>query len=168
MLQPVRIYLSLGSNLRDRAANIQRAVQDLPAAGAQVLRVSAFYETEPVDVLDQPWFLNCVVEAQTFLSPQELLHALQDVSNRIGPPKAIARGPRVIDIDILFYGDSVIQTPQLEIPHPRMANRKFVLVPLAELATDFIHPTLRQSIRELLVTTPDKSAVRIAAQPHRS
>jgi 2-amino-4-hydroxy-6-hydroxymethyldihydropteridine diphosphokinase len=160
MPQAVRIYLSLGSNVGDRADNMNRAIQALPAIGVRVLRRSALYETEPVDLLDQPWFLNCVVEAETNLSPRQLLSALQDIAIKIGPPKTIAKGPRVIDIDILFYGDSIIQEPNLQIPHLRMANRRFVLVPLAELAPTLRHPQLGASIADLLTVTPDKSEVR--------
>jgi 2-amino-4-hydroxy-6-hydroxymethyldihydropteridine diphosphokinase len=158
----IQIYLSLGSNLGNRAANIERAIAALPAAGVQVMRQSSMYETEPVDLLDQPWFLNCVIEGKTSLTPQKLLHALQEIAAQIGPPKTIARGPRVIDLDILLYGDSVIATPDLEIPHPRMAQRRFVLVPLDELAPSLRHPSLNATILELLAATPDRSEVRIA------
>jgi 2-amino-4-hydroxy-6-hydroxymethyldihydropteridine diphosphokinase len=160
----VRIFLSLGSNLGDRAANIDRAIHALPAAGVHVLRRSLMYETEPVDLLEQPWFLNCVVEGETSLTPQQLLKALQVVAGQIGPPKTIARGPRVIDLDILLYGERVIATPDLEIPHPRMAERLFVLVPLVELAPDFLHPTLQVSIRELLAVTADHSEIRVVSK----
>src|SRR5258706_15430836 len=128
------IYLSLVSNLGDRAANLERAITALPGAGVRVLRRSSLYETEPVDFLAQPWFLNCVVESETSLMPRQLLHALQAIERRFGRKKRIARGPRVIDLDILFYGASAIRTPEVEIPHPRMHKRRFVLVPLAELA----------------------------------
>jgi 2-amino-4-hydroxy-6-hydroxymethyldihydropteridine diphosphokinase len=157
----VKIYLSLGSNLGNRAANIERAIAALPAAGVRVLRRSSIYETEPVDLLNQPWFLNCVLEGETSLMPQKLLQALQEIAAQIGPPKLIARGPRGIDLDILLYGDRVIATPDLEIPHPRMVNRRFVLVPLAELAPGLRHPSLRATMKDLLAATRDHSEVRV-------
>jgi 2-amino-4-hydroxy-6-hydroxymethyldihydropteridine diphosphokinase len=154
------IYLSLGSNLGDRAASLERAIQALPAAGAQALRRSSTYETEPVDLLDQPWFLNCVIEAETSLSPEELLGNLQAIEAEMGSRKLVARGPRIIDLDVLFYGSEVIRTPGIEIPHPRLAARRFVLVPLAELAPQLRHPVLGKTASELLAETPDRSEVR--------
>src|SRR6202142_1858037 len=118
------IYLSLGSNLGDRAANLDQAIAALPDAGAKVLRQSSFYETEPVDFLDQPWFLNCVVEAETSLPPGELLEALQGIERRMKSRKLIARGPRIIDLDVLFYDAEIIRSEGMEIPHPRMADRR--------------------------------------------
>ena len=155
-----QIYLSLGSNLGDRAANIDGAIAALPEAGVKVLRRSALYETEPVDFLAQPWFLNCVVEAETLLSPLELLHALQGIERRFGSKKLVPRGPRIIDLDILFYGAKAIHTEEVEIPHPRMTQRRFVLVPLAELAPTLCHPVLNSTIAQLLIETTDKSGIR--------
>jgi 2-amino-4-hydroxy-6-hydroxymethyldihydropteridine diphosphokinase len=155
------IYLSLGSNLGDRAANLELAFAALPGAGVQMLRPSSLYETEPVDFLAQPWFLNCVVEAETSLMPRQLLHALQGIERAFGSRKLVARGPRIIDLDILFYGASVIRTEEMEIPHPRMAQRRFVLVPLAELAPGLRHPVLGATITELIAAAKDKSTVRL-------
>jgi 2-amino-4-hydroxy-6-hydroxymethyldihydropteridine diphosphokinase len=155
------IYLSLGSNLGDRAANLERAIEALPEIGVNVLRCSSIYETEPVDFLAQPWFLNCVVEAETSLEPRQLLENLQAIERDLGSKKLVPRGPRIIDLDILFYGADVIHTDRMEIPHPRLAERRFVLVPLAEIAPELCHPVLRKTAAGLLVGTQDRSAVRI-------
>jgi 2-amino-4-hydroxy-6-hydroxymethyldihydropteridine diphosphokinase len=153
-------YLSLGSNLGDRAKNLQDAVAALAAAGVNVVRVSSLCETEPVDYLDQPWFLNCAAEVQTDLTASDLLHALRAIEAQMGSQKLIAKGPRLLDMDILLYGDEVIDTPELQIPHPRMHLRRFVLQPLAEIAPQAQHPRAHQSIADLLASTPDKSIVR--------
>ena len=155
------IYLSLGSNLGDRAANLERAIGSLPGIGVSVLRRSSIYETEPVDFLAQPWFLNCVVEGETSLAPRQLLEALQEIERKLGSRKRAPRGPRIIDLDILFYDAKVIHEPGIEIPHPRLAERRFVLVPLVELAPAFSHPALHKTAAELLSATPDRSEVTI-------
>jgi len=156
------IYLSLGSNIGDRAANIARAVSALAQHGVRVTRQSSLYETEPVDFRDQDWFLNCVVEAQTDLEPAEIMDALLQIERSLGRHRLVPKGPRLIDIDILLFGLSVVRTPELEIPHPRMAERRFVLVPFNEIASDALHPFLNKTIAELLATTPDVSEVRKA------
>ncbi len=155
------IYLALGSNLGDRASNLERAIEALSEIGVRVLRRSSIYETEPVDFLAQPWFLNCVVEAETSLAPRQLLEELQATERKLGSRKLVPRGPRIIDLDILFYEAAVIHEAGMEIPHPRLAERRFVLVPLAELAPEFRHPVLRKTAAELLSATQDRSAVRI-------
>jgi len=156
------VYLSLGSNLGDRAANLQAAIAALPAAGVEVQQVSSFYETEPVDFLDQPWFLNCALEAQTDLPPAALLTALRAIETQMGSKKLVAKGPRLIDLDILLYESEIIDTPNLQIPHPRMHSRRFVLQPLAEIAPDVRHPISNRTISDLLASSPDKSAVRLS------
>ncbi|MGH9684994.1 MAG: 2-amino-4-hydroxy-6-hydroxymethyldihydropteridine diphosphokinase [Candidatus Acidiferrales bacterium] len=155
------IFLSLGANVGDRERNIARAIEKLPEHGIHVVRRSSLYETEPVEFLDQHWFLNCVVEAKTDLGPPQLLNALLQIERSLGRERFAPKGPRAIDIDILFFGSEVIQMPQLKIPHPRMADRKFVLVPFAEIAPSTLHPLSRKTIAELLVETPDNSDVRL-------
>lgn len=160
------VYLSLGSNVGDRARNLQDAIVALGKLSVQVERVSSVYETEPVDYLDQPWFLNCVVQAETELPALELLRALRGIESQMGSKKLIAKGPRLIDIDILLYGSEVIDTPELQVPHPRMHLRRFVLQPLAEIAPDVQHPVSHLSISDLLAHTSDKSGVRVVAALH--
>src|SRR5580704_563622 len=114
------IYLSLGSNVGDRAKNLKAAIAALPDAGVSVWRVSAFYETEPVDFLEQAWFLNCVVEGETEVPAPELLGKLRKIEMRMGSKKLVAKGPRLMDMDILLYGQEMIDSPELQVPHPRM------------------------------------------------
>jgi len=153
-------YLSLGSNMGDRAANIASAIAALRARGLRVTQESALYETEPVEFLDQPWFLNSAIEVETELKPEQLMAVLLEIERAMGRERRVPKGPRLIDMDILLYGAEVVNEPGLEIPHPRMAERKFVLVPLAEIAGEAIHPVSLLTIAEMLDATADQSEVR--------
>jgi len=160
------VYLSLGSNLGDRARNIARAIEALGERGVRVTRQSSLYETEPVDVRGGAgWFLNGVVEAETDLMPRQLMNALLGIERSLGRRRGPAaegapKESRTIDMDILLFGSAVVHAPDLEIPHPRMAERKFVLVPFAEVAPHAEHPALKQTVAQLLAATPDRSRVR--------
>lgn len=156
------VYLSLGSNVGDRDENLRRAIVALRNAGVRVTKVSSFYETEPLDYLEQAWFLNCAIEGETNISAEELLRTLRGIETRMGSKKLIAKGPRLIDLDILLYGSETIDTPELQVPHPRMHLRRFVLVPLAEIAPKFKHPAWTMTVSELAANTADKSQVRKA------
>lgn len=136
-----KVFLGLGSNLGDRQAYLDAACRELSAhQSVQIIQSSSLYESEPVGYLDQGWFLNQVVEIETTLEPDELLHFTQDIENKLGRKRLIHWGPRVIDIDILLYGDRIIKAPHLTVPHPSMYERCFVLMPLREIAADLIHP----------------------------
>ncbi len=154
------VYLSLGSNIGDGEKNLRTAIASLEDAKVRVTRISSFYETEPVDLREQPWFLNCVVEGTTKIAALALLHALREIERRMGSQKQVPKGPRLIDMDILLYGEENIDAPELQVPHPRMLVRKFVLVPLAEIAPNVKHPSWNGTAAEMLAETPDQSQVR--------
>jgi 2-amino-4-hydroxy-6-hydroxymethyldihydropteridine diphosphokinase len=154
-------YLSLGSNVGDRDRLLARTLERLASDDIRVVRASGVYETEPRDVPDQPWFLNQVVEIETSLFPKQLLARLQKIEIGMGRVRMEARGPRTVDIDILFYGNAIVSTPGLEIPHPRVADRRFVLEPLAELVPEFRHPRTRQTVREMLAAVRHQKVHRV-------
>jgi 2-amino-4-hydroxy-6-hydroxymethyldihydropteridine diphosphokinase len=152
-------YLSLGSNVGDRENNLREAIQRLESVG-RVVSVSSFYETEPVEVTDQEWFLNCAVALETEMKPEQLMKASLQIEREMGRRRTQNKGPRNIDLDILLFGDLVVDAPELSIPHPGMHERRFVLEPLAEIAPEAWHPVLKKSARELLEELPAGQAVR--------
>jgi len=157
------VYIALGSNVGDREHNLREALRFLGEAGIRILKISSIYETEPVDYLDQAWFFNAVLEAQTDLPALDLLNKLRAIESAMGSKKPFANGPRLIDLDILLYGNDTIATPELQVPHPRMLQRRFVLVPLAEIAPSLHHPSWPAKASELLTALKDPSVVRLFA-----
>jgi 2-amino-4-hydroxy-6-hydroxymethyldihydropteridine diphosphokinase len=152
-------YLSLGSNVGDREAHLRDAQDRLSAVG-RVAGVSSYYETEPVEFTQQPWFLNCALELETSQTPQGLMSSILSIEEEMGRRRVQKKGPRTIDIDILLYGNIVVNSRELTIPHPAMHQRRFVLDPLSEIAAEVRHPTLNQSIREMLDSLPPGQTVR--------
>ncbi len=150
-------YLSLGSNLGDRRANLRNAIGKLLNLG-RLIAVSSFYETEPVEFTDQPWFLNCAVALHTQLQADDFLAGIMAIEREMGRQRTQPKGPRTVDIDILLFGKAVLTTEQLTLPHPAMHQRRFVLEPLAEIAPDVQHPLLKKSARELLALLPKTGA----------
>ncbi len=152
-------YLSLGSNLGDNAENLSRAREELAHRGIQILRASSLYQTEPVDYKDQDWFLNQVLQVSTLLEPEPLLDGCLELETDLGRVRQVPRGPRLIDIDLLLYDHLSLNLPNLQIPHPRLHLRRFVLEPLAAIAPDVVHPILQKSISVLLEECLDPSKV---------
>lgn len=149
-----RVFVAIGSNLGDRIGNISAALRMMRLAHIKVVDTGFLYQSDPMYLLEQPPFLNTVIEARTSLSPDDLLHALKHIEAKVGRVKSIKNGPRSIDLDIVLYGDAVIETPDLLIPHPRMCERAFVLVPLSDMDGSIVHPIFRKSISELLALLP--------------
>jgi len=142
------VYLSLGSNVGDRARNLETALNKLAMLG-NVLAVSSFYETEPVEMTAQPWFLNCAVKLETERMPRQLIAGILNLEQEMGRQRKQPKGPRTIDIDVLLFGISIIEMKGLTVPHPRMHQRRFVLEPLVEIAPDARHPALKHTVRQL-------------------
>ncbi len=155
-----RVFLGLGSNLGDREAALEGALERLSARGVRVRRRSSLWLTAPVGGPPQGDFLNAVAEGETTLGPEALLEACLGTEREMGRVRAERNGPRTIDVDILFFGDERHELPGLVIPHPRLSERRFVLEPLAEIAPDLVHPVLGLTVRELLLRCPDASPVR--------
>jgi 2-amino-4-hydroxy-6-hydroxymethyldihydropteridine diphosphokinase len=154
-----RAYLSLGSNVGDRTVNLDTAIARLRALG-EVVAISSRYETEPVELTAQPWFLNCAVALNTDMTPEQLLAGILNIEQQLGRRRMQKKGPRLIDIDILLFGNTIVENAGLTIPHPAMQERRFVLEPLAEIAPDVSHPVLKQTIRDLRDALPPGQAVR--------
>lgn len=156
----MRVYLALGSNIGDREGYLKSAIAGLSRRDIRIVRSASVFSTEPREVLDQPWFLNTVLEADTLLAAEELLDACLAVEQENFRKRDTNKGPRTIDIDIIFYGSEIIRKPALIVPHPRFANRRFVLEPLAELAGGLIDPASQKTVRDLLESCRDNAVVR--------
>lgn len=158
---PARVYLSLGSNLGERERYLQVAIESLASIGVTVLRVSSLYETEPVGLREQPWFLNCVVEGESDVAPERLMRSLLELEQQLGRVRegVPAMGPRTIDLDLILYGEVQMETDELTLPHPRYRQRRFVLAGLAELAPALRDPVTEETMADLLANVDDSSAV---------
>jgi 2-amino-4-hydroxy-6-hydroxymethyldihydropteridine diphosphokinase len=153
------VYLALGSNLGDREAHLRAGIHALAKHQMEIVKQASIYSTEPREVLDQPWFLNTAIEAATDLQPDALLRVCLEIEKDHRRVRDMDKGPRTLDIDIIFYGSEVIHAPGLTIPHPSFASRRFVLTPLVEIAPDFVDPVTRKTLRKLLESCDDQSEV---------
>ncbi len=160
-----RCYLALGSNLGDRLGHLKSGLSGLEAHGISVLRSASVYSTQPKEILSQPWFLNTAVEAETEFEPEDLLRVCLEIENSSQRHRHLSNGPRTLDIDIILFDDRVVQSQDLEIPHPRYAGRRFVLQPLSEIASDQMDPVRNQTVGRLLEAVQDASAVALFAPP---
>lgn len=156
----MRYFLSLGSSLGDREKNLARALSYLEKEGVKIFKTSSIYETQPVDILSESWFYNRVIEVQAAAGPKDLLSLIKRIEKKMGRKAEAKKSSRIIDIDILLAEGKVIRTEGLEIPHPRMEKRNFVLIPLMEISPDTVHPTLGKSIRDLRKKSKDDSVVK--------
>jgi len=158
---PHRVHIGIGSNLGDRRANTAEAIEKVSKLpGTRVIRASSLYESEPLGNA-KTWFVNSVIELETDLTPEALLKKLKGIEEAMGRKRVKGKrwGSRIIDLDILFYDNEIVEKRNLKIPHPRLPQRRFVLVPLSELAPQLIHPGLNQSVSELLATTKDTKKI---------
>jgi 2-amino-4-hydroxy-6-hydroxymethyldihydropteridine diphosphokinase len=156
----MRYFLSLGSNLGDRGKNITDALALLQKQGVEILKISSLYETQPVDFPSQPWFYNQLVEIKTKAQPEAFLELVRKIEQKMGRKRRLKKGPRIIDIDIVLAEDYVIHKKELEIPHPRMEKRNFVLLPFVEISPETVHPVLNESMRTLWQKSNDQSIVK--------
>jgi 2-amino-4-hydroxy-6-hydroxymethyldihydropteridine diphosphokinase len=163
----MKYFLCLGSNLGDREKNLEQAHSLLIEEGIRIIQLSSVYETQPVEIHSlQPWFYNQVIEIETGIDPSGLLVLIKRIEKLMGRNTLVQKGPRVIDIDILLAEDKVIHTKELSIPHPRLDRRNFVLIPLAEISPEIVHPLLKENIQNLLDKSSDRSTVKPVKKTH--
>jgi len=158
------IYIGLGSNLGDRLTNIRKAIELIKEEGIEIINKSSIYETEPVGYKEQGWFLNSAVKGKTELSPRRLWKRLEKIEKSMGREKEVKWGPRIIDLDILFYGNEILNGKELKIPHSELHKRRFVLVPLQEIAPKLVHPIFKKTVSELLRDLKDNSQVKLLCE----
>ena len=156
----MRYHLGLGTNLGKRLYNLKKCLAELRGLGIIIKKTSSIYETQPVGLQNQPWFLNQVVEIETEFSPDDLLVEIKKVENSMGRSSAIRNAPRIIDIDILLADAMIVDSTELKIPHPRLLERKFALIPLVEISPEVVHPSARKSIKKLKNECPDRAVVK--------
>ncbi len=156
----MKYFLSLGSNLGDRGKNLAYALTLLEKEGVEILKISSLYETQPVDLPDQPWFYNQLVEVRTKHNPEIFLDLIKKIEQKMGRKHMIKKGPRIIDIDIILAEDKVIRKKELKIPHPRMEKRNFVLLPFVEISPYTVHPLLNEDMKTLWKNSDDRSIVK--------